>query len=63
MMNPRTKHDVLWELSLAAISFGRECEMLPNKPTIEDQKKAYSRWIHALADAHRQLDTKEETHV
>lgn len=62
-MNPREKHDLLWELSSAAMLLGRESELLASKPTIEDQQKAFRWWRETLAKAQERLETKGETDV
>lgn len=60
LLNPREKYDLLWELSRAAMLFGRESEKLASKPTIEDQQKAFRWWREALAKAQQRLDVVDE---
>lgn len=62
-MNPRVKHDLLWELSRSAMVLGREAERLPNQSTIEEHDRAFKWWLETLAKAQNQLDTKEENNV
>lgn len=62
-MNPRTKHDLLWELSRSAMVLGREAERLSTQRTIEEHERAFRWWLETLAKAQNQLETKGETHV